>query len=188
MAKDFQNSVAKSLLIAGLAASAITLACTTHAAQNPQAAMGGGMPVKVEEAHNVPVSDATEYIATVKSRDSAVIMPQVEGQITEILVHSGDRVQAGTALMEIDPLKQQATVKSQQGALAAQQATLAWTKQQYERAQGLAAAGVVSKQDLDQAKAALDQAQAQMDALDANVSEQQVQLHYYKVTAGRAGV
>jgi RND family efflux transporter MFP subunit len=123
-----------------------------------------------------------------KSRDSAVIMPQVEGQVTQILVHSGQRVEAGTALMDIDPLKQQATVKSQESARAAQQATLNWTKQQHERAQGLAAAGVVSKQDLDQAKSAMDAAQAQMDSLDAQVSEQQVQLRYYKVVAPRTGI
>ncbi len=90
--------------------------------------------------------------------------------------------------MEIDPLKQQATVKSQESARTAQQATVNWTKQQYERAQGLAAAGVVSKQDLDQAKAAMDAAQAQMDSLDAQVHEQEVQLHYYKVVAPRAGI
>jgi RND family efflux transporter MFP subunit len=146
------------------------------------------MPVKVLEAKAVPVSDATEYIATLKSRDSAVIMPQVEGLVTHILVHSGERVEAGAALVDIDPLKQQATVKSQESARAAQQATLSWTKQQYERAQGLAAAGVVSKQDLDQAKSAMDAAQAQMDALDAQVHEQEVQLHYYKVTAPRGGI
>ena len=119
-------------------------------------------------------------------RDSAVIMPQVEGQITQIFVHSGEKVAAGAALIEIDPLKQQATVKSQESARAAQQANLSWAKQQYERSQGLASAGVVSKQDLDQAKATYDSAQAQMDALDAQVREQQVQLHYYKVVAPRA--
>jgi RND family efflux transporter MFP subunit len=146
------------------------------------------MPVKVMEAKPVPVNDASEYVATLKSRDSAVIMPQVDGQITQIFVHSGDKVSAGTALMEIDPLKQQATVRSQESARAAQQATLSWNKQQYERAKGLAAAGVVSKQDLDQAKAAMDAAQAQMDALDAQVREQEVQLHYYKVVAPRAGI
>jgi len=123
-----------------------------------------------------------------KSRDSAVIMPQVEGQVTQIFVHSGDKVAAGGALMEIDPLKQQATVKSQESARAAQQAQLNWAKQQYERSQGLSAAGVVSKQDLDQAKATFEAAQAQMEALDAQVSEQQVQLHYYKVTAPRNGI
>jgi len=146
------------------------------------------MPVKVLEARAVPVSDATEYVATVKSRDSAVIMPQVEGQVTQIFVHSGERVEAGAAMMEIDPLKQQATVKSQESSRAAQQANLNWTKQQYERAQGLFAAGVVSKQDLDQAKSAMDAAQAQMDSLDSQVREQEVQLHYYKVMAPRGGI
>jgi RND family efflux transporter MFP subunit len=146
------------------------------------------MPVKVIEARPMPVNDTSDYVATLKSRDSAVIMPQVEGQITQIFVHSGEKVAAGAALIEIDPLKQQATVKSQESARAAQQANLSWAKQQYERSQGLASAGVVSKQDLDQAKATYDSAQAQMDALDAQVREQQVQLHYYKVVAPRAGI
>ena len=52
----------------------------------------------------------------------------------------------------------------------------------------LANAGVVSKQDLDQARATLDQAQAQLHSLDAQVNEQQVQLHYYQVVAPRAGI
>jgi RND family efflux transporter MFP subunit len=188
MANNFREWLINGLLAAGLAASAITLGCSSNAAQNPQAAGGGGMPVKVLEAKAVPVSDATEYVATVKSRDSAVIMPQVEGQVTQIFVHSGDHVAAGAALMEIDPLKQQATVKSQEGARAAQEANLALAKQQYARAQGLASAGVVSKQDLDQAKATLDAAQAQMDSLASQVNEQEVQLHYYKVVAPRAGI
>ncbi len=136
----------------------------------------------------LPVSDATDYVATLKSRDSAVIMPQVEGQVTQIFVHSGERVEAGAALMEIDPLKQQATVKSQESSRAAQQAALNLAKQQYERAQGLAAAGVVSRQDLDQAKANLDAAQAQMESLDSQVREQQVQLRYYKLVAPRGGI
>jgi RND family efflux transporter MFP subunit len=178
----------KSLLAVGLAAGGIMLACSTKGAPNPQAGGPPAMPVKVIEVKALPVSDATEYVATLKSRDSAVIMPQVEGQITEIFVHSGERVQAGGALIEIDPLKQQATVKSLESARAAQQATLSLAKQQYQRAQGLAAAGVVSKQDLDQAKATMDAAQAQMDALDAQVREQEVQLHYYKVVAPREGI
>jgi RND family efflux transporter MFP subunit len=188
MSNKASESAVKALLMAGLAAGAITVACSGNATQNPRADARPAMPVKVIEAKALPISDATEYVATVKSRDSAVIMPQVEGYITKIFVHSGDRVSAAASLMEIDPLKQQATVKSQESARAAQQATLNWTKQQYDRAQGLAAAGVVSKQDLDQARAAMDTAQAQMDALDAQLREQQVQLRYYKVVAPRRGI
>jgi len=185
MENNVQRIVMNSLLCLVLAA---TVACSKGQRQNPQAAGMQAMPVKVMEAKAQPVNDASEYVATLKSRDSAVIMPQVEGQVTQIFVHSGDKVSAGAALMEIDPLKQQATVKSQESARAAQQAQLNWAKQQYERSQGLSAAGVVSKQDLDQAKATFEAAQAQMEALDAQVREQQVQLHYYKVTALRTGI
>jgi len=167
---------------------ALTVGCGKKLEQDPQAAGPQAMPVKVQQAQAVPIQDAGEYVATLKSRDSAVIMPQVEGQITQIYVHSGDRVSGGTPLVEIDPLKQEATVRSQESARAAQQATLNLAKQQYERAEGLASAGVVSKQDLDQAKATLDAAQAQMNALNAQVREQEVQLHYYKVVAPRGGI
>jgi RND family efflux transporter MFP subunit len=165
-----------------------TLGCSSNAAQNAQAGGFPAMPVKVEVAKATAVNDATEYVATLKSRESAVIMPQVEGQVTKIFVHSGDAVKADAPLMEIDPLKQQATVKSQESSRAAQEANLSYAKQQYQRSQGLFSAGVVSKQDLDQAKSALDAAQAQMESLDAQVSEQQVQLHYYRVVAPRNGI
>ena len=182
----FNRRILTGLLVAVLLAFAV--ACSKTGGQNPAAAGPQAMPVKVIEAKDVPISDSSEYVAMLKSRDSAVIMPQVEGQITQIFVHSGDHVEAGSALMEIDPLKQQATVKSQESARAAQRASLALAKQQYERAEGLASAGVVSKQDLDQAKATLDAAQAQMDSLDAQVKEQEVQLHYYRVVAPRTGI
>ena len=152
-------------------------------ASGPQA-----MPVQVKTAAPASIDDTTEYVATLKSRDSAIVMPQVEGIITQIFVHSGDRVAAGAPLMQIDPAKQQATVKSQEDARSAQQAQVKWAQQNYDRVSGLANAGVVSKQDLDQARATLDAAQSQLHALDAQVNEQQVQLHYYKVVAPRTGI
>src|SRR5437773_6001347 len=65
------------------------------------------MPVKIEVARVVPIDDATDYVATLRSRDSAAIMPQVEGQVTRIFVRAGDRVAGGTPLVQIDPAKQQ---------------------------------------------------------------------------------
>jgi RND family efflux transporter MFP subunit len=183
-----RNGAELGCVLALVLAASFTVGCASHATQSAHAGGPQGMPVKVQEAKAVPVNDSSEYVATVKSRDSAVIMPQVEGQITQIFVHSGERVEAGSPMMEIDPLKQQATVKSQESARAAQEANLIWAKKQYERTQGLSAAGVVSKQDLDQAKSTLDAAQAQMDSLASQVREQEVQLHYYKVVAPRSGI
>src|SRR6266850_3684821 len=169
-----------------LGLTSVATACGDSSAKPAQGP--AGVPVKVQVAQSTTFNDTTDYVATLKSRDSAVIMPQVEGQITQIYVHSGDRVSTGTPLMQIDPAKQQATVRSQEGSVASKKADVEYAKQQYRRISSLAAAGVVSKQELDQARSALDAAEAQLRALQAQVSEQKVQLHYYRVAAPRAGV
>jgi RND family efflux transporter MFP subunit len=169
-----------------LAALLLTAACSNNKAAKADAPQA--MPVKVQTAKAQKIDDTTDYVATLKSRDSAVVMPQVEGIITQIFVRSGERVPNGAPMMQIDPAKQQATVKSQEDARAAQVAQVKWAEQNYDRVSGLANAGVVSKQDLDQARATLDAAQAQLQSLGAQVREQQVQLHYYQVVAPRAGI
>jgi RND family efflux transporter MFP subunit len=175
--------------ISALFLSALLLLATACGGnKGAQASAPPAMPVQVKTAHPAKVNDTTEYVATLKSRDTAVIMPQVEGIITQIFVHSGQHVGPGASLIQIDPSKQQATVKNQEDARTAQLAQVKWAQQNYERVSGLANAGVVSRQDLDQARATRDAAQAQYQALDAAVREQQVQLHYYQVVAPRAGI
>ena len=166
-----------------MAASCGRESAQTGAAQGPPS-----IPVKVQVTQTVPVNDTSEYVATLKSRDSAVIMPQVEGQITQIYVRSGDHVTPGAPLMQIDPAHQQAAVKTQEDTVSAKRAELGWDQQQFDRISALHASGVASKQDLDQAKATLDTAQAQLQALQAQVRQETVQLHYYKVTAPASGI
>ncbi|MGA9811897.1 MAG: efflux RND transporter periplasmic adaptor subunit [Terriglobales bacterium] len=178
----------RAALAATLTLAALGVACSGGAVKGAQPQGPPGIPVKVETAQLVPVKDATEYVATLKSRDTAVIMPQVEGQITAILVHSGSRVSAGTPLMQIDPAKQQATLKTQEDTMTAKQAELKWDEQEFERNSGLYDAKVISKQALDQSRTALDQARAQLQALQAQVRQESVQLHYYRVTAPSAGI
>src|SRR5258706_10834611 len=107
-----------------LAALLFTTACGDS--KGAKAAAPQAMPVKVQTAQAQKVDDTTDYVATLKSRDSAAVMPQVEGIITKIFVHSGQRVAAGAPLMQIDPAKQEATVRSQEEARAAQFAQVKW--------------------------------------------------------------
>ncbi len=163
-------------------------ACSSGAAKGEQPQGPPAAPVTIEVAHEVPVRDTTDYVATLKSRDSAVMNPQVEGYITQIFVHSGDHVSPGAPLMQIDPTKQEATVHSQESAHAAQQANLKFAQEQYDRVSKLYEAGVDSKQDFDQAKSALDAAKAQLASLDAQVREQRVELRYYRVISPSSGI
>ena len=146
------------------------------------------MPVQVQVLAAQNIADATEYLAILKSRHSAVINPQVEGYITKILVKSGDRVKAGDALLQIDPLKQEATLKSQDAARASQEATLRLAKTNLERAKKLFDAGVISKMDFDNAQTNYDSAAAQLKSLEEQVQQQKVELLYYTVSAPMEGI
>jgi RND family efflux transporter MFP subunit len=146
------------------------------------------MPVVIQVAKSTAVDDSSEYVATLKSRGSAAIMPQVEGHITKIFVRSGARVAAGEPLVQIDADKQQATVNAQQDTRAAKVAALQYARQQHDRVQGLKSSGVISQQELDQAKSALDAAEADLNSVESQVREQQAELRYYRVTAPAAGV
>ena len=146
------------------------------------------MPVKVQQIGSQELGITSEYVATIKSRNSATIMSDVEGWIFDIYVHSGDVVKKGQSLMEIDPRRQAATVSNWESQKAAKQANLQWTKSQLDRAKGLAASGVISRQDLDQAQSAYDAAAADVKALDAMIDQSNVQLRYFKVHAPVDGI
>lgn len=153
------------------------------------AAKGGGpMPVPVQAAEPHSVNISSEYLATLKSRNSTTISPQVDGQITQIFVKSGDTVKAGTPLMQIDPLKQQATTGSQEANRAAKEANLRLAQDELERTRKLFAAGVVSKQAMDQAQSRYDATQAELKAAEAQVTQQHVELRYYRITAPTTGI
>jgi RND family efflux transporter MFP subunit len=127
-------------------------------------------------------------VATLRSRHTTNVQPQVEGVLTRIFVRSGDRVALGAPLMQIDPAKQRATLGSQEATRSQKRAALNYAKQQEQRMQTLYRGGAASKQQLDEAQSALAEAQADYDALGAQVKEQEVQLAYYRVTAPAAGV
>jgi RND family efflux transporter MFP subunit len=163
--------------------------CSKGAGSNPSAAeVPHAFPVQVQITPAIKIPDATEYLSILKSRRSANINPQVEGQITKIFVKSGDQVSVGTPLMQIDPLKQEATVGSQDAARAAQQANVNYAKIQLDRQQRLYDAKVVAKQDLDNAQSTYDAAVAQLKSLSDLVKQQDVELKYYKVAAPMDGI
>jgi RND family efflux transporter MFP subunit len=150
----------------------------------PEAAM----PVQVQVVESKSIAETTEYLALLKSRHSATINPQVEGYITKIFVKSGDHVAAGASLLQIDPLKQEATVNSQEATRLAQESNVNLARVNLERAKKLAEAGVIAKSDLDNAQTNYDTAVAQLKSLEHQVEQQKVELRYYKVSSPMDGI
>jgi RND family efflux transporter MFP subunit len=173
---------------AALATAIIAAACS-GAPDGPPAGMAfPPVTVRVEPARPGPIEHATEYVGSLRSLRATPVQPQVDGQITQIFVKSGERVAAGARLMQIDQRRQQAAVLSQEAERSAREADVAFARQQLVRARELHAAGAISQQELESAETAVRTADARLNALAADLQQQQVQLRYYTVTAPTSGV
>ncbi len=183
----------KTLTVTACLSAVLTAGCNGGGSGAPGAGgpPGGAfppMPVDVMTLAVKPVEQTSEFIATVKSRRSATVQPQVEGFVTRIAARSGDRVRAGAVLMDIDSGRQQAAVGTLEAQRAAREADQAYWKQQSARLGTLLQAGAVSQQEFDQAESQRRSAEAQLAAVDQQIREQRVELGYHRVVAPAAGV
>jgi RND family efflux transporter MFP subunit len=146
------------------------------------------MPVQVGSVTLSPVPTSDTYVATIKSRRSATMQPQVDGNLTRIFVKSGDAVKAGQILMQIDPLKQVATVQSQEGTQYQKQAVYRYNEVEVDRQRKLYEAGVISRDAFDQATQAYHNSKGDYESSAALTNTQKQQLAYYQIRAPFAGV
>ncbi len=152
-------------------------------ATGPQA-----MPVQIQVVESREITNSTEYLSILKSRHSANINPQVEGYITKIFVKSGDRVAEGAPLLQVDPLKQEAAVQSQEMELSAQEADVHLAQITMERNKKLVADKVISQAEFDNAQMTYEHAVARLRSLEHQVQQEKVQLRYFEVKAPMAGI
>ncbi len=172
------------LIVVGLAVAG----CKKPAAPAGPGAGMQGLPVQTAAVTLAPVAQSSEYVATVKSRRSATILPQVNGLLTQILVRSGDHVKAGQTMMEIDPRQQQAAVDSQRATERQKKALFDYNTVELERQHKLFDAGVTSRDTFDQEQQAYDNAKADYEsALESRKTQEQL-LTYYTIKAPFDGV
>jgi len=162
----------------------------TGCQKKPAAPAAGkqAMPVQTMAVTLSPVDHSSEYVATIKSRRSATVMPQVSGVLTKILVHSGDHARAGQVLMEIDPRQQAATVASARATERQKKAVYDFNAIEIERQRKLFEAGVTSRDAYDQTRQAFDNSKADYESAVQLRKTQEEQLAYYTIRAPFDGV
>ncbi len=156
----------------------------------PALAAGGmqAMPVQTQVVALAPVAQSSDYVATIKSRRSVTVMPQVSGNLTAIEVHSGDHVRSGQVLMTVDPAKQKATVDAQEATEKQKKALYDYNTIEIERQRKLFADGVISRDALDQAEQLYQNTRADWQSAIASRKSLEEQLAYYTIRAPFDGV
>jgi RND family efflux transporter MFP subunit len=177
----------RAVVLAVVLAATVSSACggSSGQPQAPQAPPPAGVTVIVMAAK--PITEASDFIATLRSLHSTTVQPETEGIITRIFVKAGDRVKAGTPLVQVNADRQAAAVRSVEANRGGTEADVQYWRQQVKRYASLVEAGAISRQEFDQAQNSLKTAEAALAALDAQVSEGRVQLAFFRVEANQAG-
>jgi len=176
--------VGVSCIVLGLALAG----CRKQAPPPPAASGMQAMPVQTVAVSLAPVPQSSEYVATIKSRRSATLQPQVDGRLTKISVRSGDQVRAGQVMMAVDPLHQQASVDTQQATERQKKAVFDYNSSQFERQKKLFEAGIISRDIFEQAQQAYNNSKADYESAVASRKTQEEQLAYYTIRAPFDGV
>jgi membrane fusion protein (multidrug efflux system) len=158
--------------------------------QNDKPAAKPPQPAEVSIA-TVGRRDVPLYIEAVGSLDGYVnadIRARVRGYLQSQTYKDGAPVKANQVLFTIEPTEYQATAKSGDAGLSRAKVALAKAKLDLERDQGLFKAGMISRQDVDNAMAAVADAEAQVHAAEAQVTEAQLNLGYATIRSPIDGV
>jgi membrane fusion protein, multidrug efflux system len=146
----------------GAAMGASTSATAATSAPAPGASAPGGAAsgprapsVEVAKVEVAKLTDDTQAVGSLRSRQGVVVRPEVSGRISQLNFKDGDRVRKGQLLVQLDDQLQLAQIQQSQAELSIALAN-------HKRNQELVEQNFVSKRSLDESSANLEVAQAKL--------------------------
>lgn len=127
-----------------------------------QTAWARGVAVTLAEVEALPISERLYATGNLEAGSSTEIRAQVSGRIVELNMKTGQQVEAGELLVQLDDREPQAR-------LLQAEVSLREAQRQLQRYQRLAATQSIPQDQLDAQQASVDNAQAQLQALQAEV-------------------
>ena len=111
--------------------------------------------VEVAKVEVMKLTDDTQAVGNLRSRQSVVLRPEVSGRITQLNFRDGDRVRKGQLLVQFDDQLPVAQTKQSQAELSIAMAN-------HKRNQDLVAQNFISQRTVEESAASLEVAQAKL--------------------------
>ncbi|MEH2212078.1 efflux RND transporter periplasmic adaptor subunit [Nostoc sp.] len=185
-------SLAALLLLGGGATLVWRLLTPQNSAPSTANAQPQGVRVKISTVQSGIIEESSDFIASLKSLRSVTLQPRMQGQVTQILVKSGDPIVEGAAILQVDPTRPagisgsntvpqaflvqlanaRATLKSLEAERPSYVANVQLYQQNYEKFVSLAEQGAVSRQTSNQFANRLANAKTSLDAIDSRIQAQ----------------
>jgi HlyD family secretion protein len=136
-----------------------------------------------------PITSTVAFTGTINARYDMPIGTEGEtGRVSAIFVEAGDHVKAGQLLAQVDESILRPQVDRLSASLEEAKANAGLAAAEYGRAQGVEAAGALSKEDIEKRRAAAVTADAEVRVAAAQLAEYQARLSHTQVRAPVDGV
>ena len=157
-----------------------------QAAANPE----GAMPmVTAVVPHRAAVDNQLEFTGTINARYDLPIGVEGEGgRVASVYVEAGDRVHQGQVLAKLDPAVVEAQVASLEASLEEAKANAELAQADYRRAEAVAPAGALSKEEVERRRSVAATAAAKVKVAQAQLTEARGRLARLDVRAPSDGV
>jgi len=164
-----------------LAAAALTAAACSGSSQSPpaQAAPGSGRPpvaVSVAPAGLAVFQESVEIVGSLGPKFSADVKSEVTGTVTGVYVTEWVPVRKGDRLAQLDTSETEAAIAALKAMEAQARVAEARAKREYDRALQLKQYGLITPQNLDDAKSAVEAAEAATSAAGAQTRTAEARL------------
>ena len=160
-------------------------ACGSGQPTTTPAAISGVETIVVGESR---ASAGRSWDGVVEAVNQATLSAQTNGRVTQVHHDVNDRVSAGTVLLRLSAVEQQAGADTARAQLRAAEAAANEASNNYQRFAALGDGQYVSRAQIDQARAARDTAVATRDAARAQLAQAGQQADYTVVRAPYAGI
>lgn len=178
--------------IAALALAALlcpaAAACTASSKSEAKAPAPPPPTVYVTEVARRDLQLTTESVATLDGYVNAEIRARVKGFLEAQLYKDGAFVRSGQPLFTIEAGEYAAAVKGARAGVARARAADARNRVLLERSEGLFKTGMLSQQDLDDARTGLADTQGSVEAAEAELARAALDLSYTTIKAPVEGV
>jgi RND family efflux transporter MFP subunit len=136
-----------------------------------------------------PITSTVAFTGTINARYDMPIGTEGEtGRVAAIYVEAGDHVKAGQLLAQVDESILKPQVDRLAATLEEARANAGLAAAEYRRAEGVEAAGALSKEDIEKRRAAALTADAEVKVAGAQLAEYQARLSHTQVRAPVDGV
>ena len=147
---------------------------------------GQGFPapaVEVSPVESAPMELNRRYPGHLESPATVALVPRVSGELLEVKFTEGQVVEAGALLYRLEEVRYQALVKSAQASIARCQASLRYSKSNYDRTLGLYEKGVATLDAMEAARMAYETDQAALASAEAALVTAQEDLKNTRIYA-----